>query len=175
MFCFFFFFLLNLCQFNTKHFQLGFKRSVEIYWLPKWIVNGIGCWERAVILLPLAILHYIKMSLLLNGILRCQCFLQALIFIFFCLAFLFHTDAFCMVAYWLQCFMRQWICRQEQAQPIPWAQPGGQCKAKPRLVGFDSCRSLLAWPGCSKDFYCFQQRAWSDQAVPRNLGSRKCC
>lgn len=84
-FCFlpFFFPLLNLCQFNTKHFQLGFKRSVEIYWLPKWIVNGIGCWERPVLLLPFVILHYIKMGLLLNAILRCQCFLQALIFIFF--------------------------------------------------------------------------------------------
>lgn len=147
-----FFPLLNLCQFNTKHFQLGFKRSVEIYWLPKWIVNGIACWERAVLLLPLAILHYIKMGLLLNGILRCQCFLQALIFIYFfflCLAFCLHTDALCMIAYWLHCFMKQWICRQEQAQPIPWAQPGAmrtvRRKAQALKLWFLQELVALAW------------------------------
>lgn len=88
--------VLNSCQFNAKHFQLGFKRSVEIHWLPKWIVNGIGYWKRAVLLLPLAISHNFKIGLLVNGILRCQCFLAGLgffFFYFFCLAFPFHTEA----------------------------------------------------------------------------------
>lgn len=161
-FCFFLFFflpLLNLCQFNTKHFQLGIKRSVEIYWLPKWIVNSIGCWERAVLLLPLAILHYIKMALPLNGILRCQCFLQALIFLFFftVLPSLFTQMHF---AWLLTGFTVSWGSgladrSRLSPHPEPSQEPWGHCKEKPRLVGFDSCRSLLAWPGCYKDLYCF--------------------
>lgn len=76
---------------------------------------------------------------------------------FFCLAFPLHTDAFCMVAYWLHSFTRQWFAERSRlsSHPEPSQKPWGQCKAKPRLVGFDSCRSLLAWPGCSKDFHCF--------------------
>lgn len=35
--------------------------------------------------------------------------------------------------------------------PEPSQEPWGWCKAKPRLVGFDSCRNLAK----SKDFYCF--------------------
>lgn len=39
--------------------------------------------------------------------------------------------------------------------PEPSQGPWGQCKAKPRRIGFDSWRSLLTWPRCSEDFYCF--------------------
>lgn len=167
--------VLNSCQFNAKHFQLGFKRSVEIHWLPKWIVNGIGYWKRAVLLLPLAISHNFKIGLLVNGILRCQCFLAGLGFVFFfifsVLLSLFTQKLCCVDPHWLlYCFIRSWIRRQEQAQPIAWAQPGamwGWCHAEPRLIDFDFCRSLLAWPGGSDDFYCFfgQQRLWTGQVV----------
>jgi len=31
----------------------------------------------------------------------------------------------------------------------------GQCDTEPRLIGFRSCRTLLVWPVCSRDFYRF--------------------
>lgn len=95
------------------------------------------------------------MGLPLNGILRCQCFLQALVLIFFLSRLPSSHRCFFMVAYWLHCLVRQWICREEQPYPAASQEPWGQCKAEPRIVGFDSCRSSWAWPGCSTDFGCF--------------------